>query len=230
MRSDAVRVYTDGACKGNPGPGGFGVRIRYPDGRVQEFGGREASTTNNRMEMQAVIEGLGRVPDEKKVLVVVDSQYVLLGVTQWMDAWKKRGWLTRDKRPVMNQDLWKALDVLLRPGVSFAYTAGHAGDPDNERCDLIASRFAENKAVALIDGMDTTPIAPLKAKPPRKRPAAGGGHGPAVYLSFVDGSLKRHATWAECEIEVKGRSGALFKKCRSLEEESETLKKWGLPS
>jgi ribonuclease HI len=221
-KRNQVRVYTDGACRGNPGPGGYGLRIRWPDGRVKEYGGAENPSTNNRMELKAVIEALRLTQDEEDVLVVMDSEYVRQGITSWLKGWKARGWITATKKPVRNQDLWKELDQQLRPGATFGYTAGHAGDPDNERVDRIAVAFAANRPLKLEDGVDHTPFAELKSKPKR-------GKGPAVYLSFVNGKLERHATWGECESRVKGRPGALFKKCMSAEEESQTLKKWGLP-
>ena len=229
MTEKQVRAYTDGACKGNPGPGGYGVRIRYPDGRVKEYGGDEAPSTNNRMELMAVIEALRRAHDVEDLLVVTDSEYVRQGITKWLKGWKARGWITKNNTPVLNQDLWKTLDGLLRPGVTFAYTAGHAGDPDNERCDRIASSYAQGTPVQLEDGVDHTPFAPFAEKPnPSSSKASGKGTGPVVYLSLVAGVLKKHKTWAECEIEVKGRSGALFKKCRGPEEEVAILEKWGV--
>lgn len=215
-----VRVYTDGACTGNPGPGGWGMRIRHPDGRVKEYGGAENPSTNNRMELRAVIEALRHTQDEEDVFIVTDSEYVRQGITSWLKGWKARGWMTLAKKPVLNQDLWKELDLLLRDNATFGYTAGHAGDPDNERCDRIAVAFSQGKPVDLADGIDCTPFAPLRKK----------SKGPVVYLSFLKGDLRRHATWAECEQRVKGQKGALYKKCRGREEEAEVLKKWGLPA
>ncbi len=232
MTEQIVRVYTDGACKKNPGPGGYGVRIRYPDGRVKEFGGSEESTTNNRMELKAAIEALRRTRTEKPVVVVTDSEYVRQGITSWIQGWKTRGWVTRNNKPVSNQDLWKELDDLRSADVEFEYTAGHAGDPDNERCDRIASSFAIGEPVELIDGVDHTPTVPNKHKPPKKKSrykaAQGLYSGPIVYLSHVGGKLGRHSSWAECEKVVNGVSGALFKKCKGPIETAETLKKWGL--
>ena len=227
MNDVTVRVYTDGACKGNPGPGGFGVRVRYPDGRVKEFGGREAHTTNNRMELRAVIEGLERTRDEARVLVVTDSEYVRRGITEWVEGWKARDWTRKDGKPVSNRDLWMALDRLLRPGVSFIYTAGHAGDPDNERCDRIASAFARGVSMQLEDGIDETPLRAPARRPPGKGKRARR-KGPGIYLSYVDGNLRKHATWEACERVVKGVSGARFKKCCSEEEVEETLRTWGV--
>lgn len=231
MSTEQVRVYTDGACKGNPGPGGWGTRVRYPDGRVKEYGGGESRTTNNRMELRAVIEALVRTADEPDVFIVMDSEYVRQGITSWLKGWKARGWMTTTKKPVSNQDLWQELDRNLRKGVTFGYTAGHAGDRDNERVDRIASSFAEGMPPALEDGIDHTPFSPLAEKPASRKKNNGSrsrGGGKPVYLSYVNQVLKKHATWGECELEVKGRSGARYKKCRSIEEQEETLKKWGI--
>jgi ribonuclease HI len=192
---------------------------------VKEYGGGEENTTNNRMELRAVIEALRRTEGESDVFVVTDSEYTRQGITSWLKGWKARGWLTQNKKPVLNQDLWRELDRLLRPGVAFGYTAGHAGDPDNERCDRIAVSFARGRPVPLEDGIDKTPCAPLQSK---AKPRAGAP-GPVVYLSLVEGRLRKHATWTECEAEVKGVSGARFKKCRGHEEIRITCEKWGVP-
>jgi ribonuclease HI len=139
---DELVIYTDGACSGNPGPGGWAARLKYPDGRLVELGGAESTTTNNRMELNAVIQALGTAGDEESLTVVTDSEYVRKGITEWIHGWKRRGWLTAAKKPVLNQDLWKALDALNRPQISWRYIKGHAGDPDNERCDEIAQTFS----------------------------------------------------------------------------------------
>ncbi|MBU0755427.1 MAG: viroplasmin family protein [Planctomycetes bacterium] len=229
MTERSVRVYTDGGCIGNPGPGGWGIRIRYEDGRFEEYGGGGDQTTNNRMELQAVIEALRHTTSVEEVMIVMDSEYVRMGITSWLKAWKAGNWMTKSDKPVANQDLWRTLDGLLRPGVVFRYTAGHAGDPDNERCDRIANGFARQQPVSLENGVDHTPFAPLES--PERLGKHGMGKkkkGPTTYLSYVDGRLKRHSTWAECEREVKGRSGARYKKCFSPEEEMDLLKKWGV--
>lgn len=226
-----LRVYTDGGCIGNPGPGGWGIRIRHVNGRFEEYGGPAENTTNNRMELQAVIEALRLTAHAKEVLIVTDSEYVRKGITSWLKSWKACGWMTQAKRPVANQDLWKELDSLLRSGVYFEYIAGHSGDHDNERCDRIANGFARRNPVALEKGIDRTPFGPCGRSGEKSSAASSKkGKGPVVYLSLVNGKLLRHKTWDECEREVKGRSNALFKKCRSPEEEAQTLKKWGLPA
>jgi ribonuclease HI len=134
----SVELYTDGACSGNPGPGGWGAILRFK-GTEKELNGGEPETTNNRMEMTAVIEGLKALTRSCSVTIYTDSKYVLQGVTEWMDGWKARGWRTADKKPVKNQDLWEDLDrELSRHKVSWQWVKGHAGHPENERADELA--------------------------------------------------------------------------------------------
>jgi ribonuclease HI len=134
----APRIYTDGACSGNPGPGGWGAII-ISDGETAEFCGGEKSTTNNRMELSAVIEGLSRVPENSSAIIVTDSTYVRDGITEWIERWKKNGWRTANKKPVKNQDLWLRLDSLAAARkIEWQWVRGHAGDPINERADELA--------------------------------------------------------------------------------------------
>ena len=144
----ALTIYSDGACSGNPGPGGWAARIKYPDGKIREIGGAQDQTTNNRMELQAVIEALSLTGGDSAT-VVTDSEYVRKGITEWIHGWKRRGWKTAAKKPVLNQDLWRRLDELNGPHVRWEYTRGHAGDPDNERCDEIAHAFSQGGVPAL---------------------------------------------------------------------------------
>ena len=131
-------IYTDGACSGNPGPGGWGARLEGPDG-VNEISGGEAATTNNRMEMSAAIEALASLPDNSQVTLVTDSNYVKDGMTSWLANWKKRGWKTAAKKPVKNVDLWQALDAQCqRHQVEWRWVKGHSGHPGNERADELA--------------------------------------------------------------------------------------------
>ncbi len=135
-----VELYTDGACSGNPGPGGWAYILKHPaSGSVRESSGGEAQTTNNRMELRAVIEGLTALKRGSSVDLYSDSKYVLNGLSEWMDSWKKRGWKTADKKPVKNQDLWEELDEL-RGGhtIRFHWIKGHNEHPENERCDELA--------------------------------------------------------------------------------------------
>jgi len=139
---NAIDIYTDGACKGNPGPGGWGVLLKSGD-TVKELFGGENPTTNNRMEMQAVIEALGALKRPCAVTLHVDSQYVLKGITEWLPGWKAKGWRTAAKQPVKNVDLWQKLDALVAGGghkIEWRWVRGHNGDPGNERADELANR------------------------------------------------------------------------------------------
>jgi ribonuclease HI len=149
-------IYTDGACSGNPGPGGWGVVVYYHDGRVQELGGAEPNTTNNRMELQAAIAAL-RVyadgPQSEPCVLYTDSEYVRNGITKWIRGWKTKDWKTTAGKPVMNQDLWQTLDALNHRNITWRYVKGHNGNPGNERADAIANGYAQAKPVALRSGV-----------------------------------------------------------------------------
>ena len=135
-----VRLYTDGACKGNPGPGGWAYVLKHPaSGKEREDSGGEAHTTNNRMELMGVIRGLEVMRLPLIVDLYSDSQYVLKGMREWMAGWKRNGWRTADRQPVKNQDLWEALDELKgKHTLRFNWVRGHSGHPENERCDRMA--------------------------------------------------------------------------------------------
>jgi len=135
-----VEIYADGACKGNPGRGGWGVILLCNENRKELYGG-EAQTTNNRMELTAVIEALLALKQASKVRVYTDSQYVQKGISEWIHNWKRRGWLTADKKPVKNADLWRRLDdVASGHEVEWHWVKGHAGHPENERADALANK------------------------------------------------------------------------------------------
>ena len=139
----AVIAYTDGACRGNPGPGGWGVFLQYGQHR-KEFSGGEAPTTNNRMELMAAISALESLREPCHVTLHTDSKYVLQGLTEWLPGWKKRGWKTADSKPVKNQDLWERLDAAAaRHQVDWKWVKGHAGDPGNENADRLANQGLE---------------------------------------------------------------------------------------
>ena len=138
-----VLIYTDGACKGNPGPGGWGAVVKTPQGEREMFGG-EAQTTNNRMELTAVIRALETLEPRSEAAVYTDSQYVQKGISEWLHSWKRRGWRTADKKPVKNVDLWRELDRLASTHrVAWHWVKGHAGHPENERADALANRGAD---------------------------------------------------------------------------------------
>ena len=138
--NDEVDVFTDGACRGNPGPGGWGAVLRYK-GKEKELHGGEPHTTNNRMELTAAIVALESLARPCKVSLTTDSQYVRQGITQWLVNWKKRGWKTADRKPVKNVDLWQRLDAAAaRHDVQWHWVRGHTGHPENERADALANR------------------------------------------------------------------------------------------
>ena len=139
-----VTIYTDGACKGNPGPGGWGAILRY-NGAEKELCGGERETTNNRMELTAVIRALQALKEPCQVTLISDSRYVCDAVEKgWAESWKKRGWIKSDRKPALNVDLWEALLALLKVHqVEFQWIKGHAGHPENERCDTLAVQEAE---------------------------------------------------------------------------------------
>ncbi|WP_101049339.1 ribonuclease HI [Macromonas nakdongensis] len=137
-----VVIYTDGACKGNPGPGGWGALLRSGAVEKELFGG-EPETTNNRMEMTAVIEALAALKRPCRVTLYLDSEYVRKGITEWLKGWKAKGWVTAAKQPVKNVDLWQRLDDLVQHAghqIEWRWVKGHAGDPGNERADSLANR------------------------------------------------------------------------------------------
>jgi len=140
-----VYLTTDGACLGNPGRGGWACILRY-DGHKKELWGSEPHTTNNRMELMAAIEGLSALKEGCEVEVITDSEYLKNGITSWIQGWKRKGWMTASKKPVVNQDLWKALDRQVeRHKTTWSWTKGHASHADNNRCDELASRAARQQ-------------------------------------------------------------------------------------
>jgi ribonuclease HI len=155
----SIVVYTDGACEGNPGPGGWAAVLKFEE-IVKEVSGGEPATTNNRMEMQAAISALAVLNQECEVTLHTDSEYLKKGITEWVRGWKARGWMTMEKKPVKNQDLWRQLDKLsTKHKVSWKWVKGHAGNPDNEKCDELArneisklrKRFTRAQISAMVD-------------------------------------------------------------------------------
>ncbi len=138
--TNKVYIYTDGACRGNPGPGGWGALMRFNDTEKEFFGG-ENETTNNRMEMTASIQALAQLSRPCDVIITTDSQYLRKGITEWIVNWKKRDWKTASKKPVKNSDLWKQLDKLVKKHqVTWEWVKGHSGHPENERADELANK------------------------------------------------------------------------------------------
>lgn len=242
-RMSQIIIFTDGACTGNPGPGGWGSILSLPSGMVRELGGGERDTTNNRMEMTAALEALYAIPPEhqQNIVIYTDSTYLIKGITQWIWGWRAKGWKTAEGKDVANRDLWEDLAhkiTQLKPStIDWKYVRGHIGIPGNERCDQIAVAFSKGYDVQLFNGRRedygvNLDIAPEKgeALPERKSSTAGGGSkggGPASYLSCLGGVVMRHTTWTDCERRVKGQSNAKFKKAKSQQEEREILSSWG---
>jgi len=144
-RGRVVAAATDGACSGNPGPGGWAALLRFEDGSVEEFGGHDGATTNNRMELKAALELLQRLKDLPRhpdLTLRTDSKYLIDGLGSWMKGWKRKGWKTAAGKPVLNQDLWQALDQARLTDVPLTYVKGHSGDPDNDRVDQIAVAYS----------------------------------------------------------------------------------------
>lgn len=145
--ADSVHIYTDGACRGNPGPGGWGALLVYGD-KQKELYGAETETTNNRMELMAAIQGLETLTRPCKVVITTDSQYVRKGITEWLANWKRRGWKTAAKKPVKNVELWQRLEAATqRHEIRWQWVKGHSGHPENERADALAN-LAIDKATS----------------------------------------------------------------------------------
>ncbi len=249
-----VLVFADGACSGNPGPGGWAAVVfqrREPleDSEVVELAGFKDDTTNNRMELTAVgkaLRHLERVPGP--VAIYTDSSYVINGLTKWIHGWKKGGWKKSGGEAVANAQFWKRLLELIESraaaalgGAEFHYVPGHSGVTGNERCDALAVECSKGGRPALFTGrygdylqrfgMDLfdwiVEAADFGVNGGSRTPPVRGKKGPPVYLSLVDGKVERHATWSECEARVKGRSGAKFKKCRDDAEAARVMREWG---
>ncbi|HEY8549098.1 MAG TPA: ribonuclease HI [Vicinamibacterales bacterium] len=238
---DRIVVFCDGAAKGNPGPGGWGVVIATPDGEVIELGGSSPHTTNNRMELTAAIEALSAVAGRPEpVAIYTDSSYVIKGIREWIWGWRRRGWKTAEGTDVLNRELWQKLDALAsgrgKDGIEWHYVRGHAGIPGNERVDEIADGLARGQRVTLFRGPLCEYGVPVFDVPddtsvPERNggQASSRGSRPAYsYLSLVDGEVRRHRTWAECEARVKGRSGAKFRKATNPAEETAILRSWNV--
>ncbi len=239
INENTILAYTDGACAGNPGPGGFGAILVFPDGYVKELGGRKNRTTNNAMEIMAIIKSLETIADALfDVWVLTDSTYVIRGINQWIWGWKKRGWVTSKGDKVINKPLWQRLDQLVSArktmgSIEWKYVRGHAGVPANERCDEIAVAFSKRKYPKLYSGSllkYTIPVhdfpedmglPPMTEQKEKKKAYS--------YLVYsTNGRLERYETWPECEAKVKGRSGVKYKKSFSKEDEKRIVSSWGL--
>ncbi len=229
-----VTIFSDGSSRGNPGPGGWGAIVTDCE-KVVELGGGEKYTTNNRMELLGAINALtslgGSTSKLEGVIINTDSSYVINGITKWVYGWQKNGWKSSLKEDVVNRDLWeKLIEVSKGLKIKWNYVGGHIGVPGNERCDVIATSFADGEKTELFKGKlsdyehDLDDIKGCAVKTKKKSSNKGKAHS---YLSLVHGVLKIDKTWAECEKRVKGIKGDVkFKKATSLEEEKEILNEW----
>ena len=233
-------LFTDGSSLGNPGSGGWGAVLVIDGNQVVELGGHEKHTTNNSMELLALIKGLERLSEESgEVTIFTDSKYVHKGATEWSHGWKVRGWKTMAKTEVGNRDLWEVALYLLDDRKKFGtekwvHVPGHSGIVGNERCDVIATGFAKEEEVPLFQGtlgdyaVDILNIAVDEKKSEARSVARAHSRAKAYsYLSLVGGVAKRHLTWGECEGRVKGKSGVRYKKTLSSSDESAILRSWG---
>jgi ribonuclease HI len=239
-----ITIFTDGASRGNPGPGGWGAiivqseirqladKVQSVEAKITELGGREERTTNNRMEITAAISALRRTPKESDIKLYTDSSYLINGITKWVKQWKKIDWMTRAKEDVLNKDLWMELDALVQERtIAWEYVGGHVGIAGNERCHQIATAFADNKKVDLFKGSLAGYAIPnileiksaelrIKTKSRRDAPAYS-------YISSVGGVIEVHHSWPECEERVKGVSGARYKKALNAEDEEKIIEEFG---
>jgi ribonuclease HI len=222
-----ITIFTDGAAKGNPGRGGYGVVFTDGD-TVCELGGHKAYTTNNEMELMAVVEALKVMAKKKQpVAIYTDSKYVVEGAKGWIFGWVKNGWKTKAEADVLNKALWQELLPLLGiVDITWHKVPGHVGIIGNERADAIASGFAEKGDVSLYSGpssdynlnLSDTSYDQLKAQE-RSDARKRQNQKAHSYISLVDGQVEIHQTWSECEARVKGKKGVKFKKSLDAEDE-----------
>lgn len=239
---NSILIFSDGACSGNPGKGGWGAVVALPSGEIHELGLGYDETTNNRMEISGALQALNLVLQKKwhlkcpNILMLTDSTYLIRGITQWVWGWRKKGWKNAQGEDVSNRDLWEELMRTvseLKPAeLNWQYVRGHVGIPGNERCDEIATSLTNNKwvnlyrgpligySVAIYDLPEQFEPLP-EMKPKTEKPKAHS------YLSYLDGKVIRHRDWSSCEKRVKGRSGAKFKKALSAEDEAKIIESWG---
>lgn len=225
-------MFTDGASRGNPGPGGYGVVMVLLAGkRVVEFGDREGKTTNNRMEMSAIVRGLaeaGKVAPGAELTIYTDSTYVIKGATMWIHGWQQNNWQTKNKTDVLNRDLWEQIaQGIAGKKVEWKHVPGHAGIPGNERVDEIGTKLADGEPVELYDGLlENYPVQSILNTEFEASDVAKKKSGKAYsYVSEVGGVVKTHGDWASCKIRTEGKKSR-FKKVFSAEEEKALIDEW----
>ena len=223
-----ITIFTDGSARGNPGPGGWGA-IVVSGSTVVELGGGEDHTTNNRMELTAVISALESIGEEREMTVYTDSAYVLNGITRWVKGWQKNKWKTSQKEDVINKDLWERLvEVTEHRVIDWQLIKGHSGEVGNERCDVIATSFADKAPVVLYNGSrERYGIDVSIKKIPGSEVLKSKSKSKAYsYVSMVDGEIRVHKTWDECKARVAGASGAKYKKSTSPSNEEEIIREF----
>ncbi len=242
-----IIIFCDGASKGNPGPGGWAAVIIQNNScelkgeGVLELGGAEKHTTNNRMELTGALKALEKIRQRrmltgKEIIIYTDSKYVINGMTGWIFGWQKNNWQTKEKKDVLNKDLWEKLaEAAENKKIKWHYVGGHIGVKVNERCDEIASALAVGEKVLLYKGtltdykiniLDVGHDEGLKAD--KKSKSHRSNAKAYSYLSLVNGVLHIDKTWPECEKRVKGVRGVKFQKAISEIEEKEIIRSWGL--
>lgn len=224
-----IIIYCDGSSIGNPGPGGWGAVVAHGK-TVREMGGFDTKTTNNRMELTAALESLQSLSAGSQVTLHTDSQYVINGITKWVFGWIKNGWQTKEKKDVLNADLWERLvHATKKHTVTWEHVRGHAGIDLNERADMLANGYARKEEVKLFSGTDAAYKEFLKGMPKARvvsKSKSTKKTGAAYsYVSVIDGKVLTHKTWGECEARVKGKK-AKFKKAFTKEEEDALKSEW----
>jgi ribonuclease HI len=239
-QTEKTTIFTDGSSRNNPGPGGWGAII-VNDKEVTELGDGEKHTTNNRMELMAALEGLKKAAKNSYIIVYTDSSYVIDGITKWIHGWKKNGWKTKAKKDVLNADLWEKLDKTAKNHESaggkihWKYVGGHVGILGNERCDHIATAFADGRKINLYKGPlgaydlpDILNISYDEMSAAKKKSSSSHSSAKAYsYVSMVGGIIEVHHSWPECEKRVKGAKGAKYKKSISLDNEQQIIDEFG---
>ncbi len=236
-----ITIFTDGASRGNPGPGGWAAVIVEGE-EITEIGGGEKETTNNRMELTAAIEALAflEIEDEdieevkNLIKIYTDSSYVLKGAKSWLKGWEKNDWKTKTKDDVLNKDLWQRLSKVMEgKHIEWHLVSGHVGIAGNDQCDKIATAFADGKNPKLYQGLlgeygiDILNISHNEEMKEKRSGSKSRSRAAAYsYVSKVDGKIEIHKTWAETEKRVKGAKGALYKKALNPEEESDIWKEF----
>ncbi len=220
-------IFTDGSSRGNPGPGGWGSVLIEENGsnkndfKVLELGGGVKMTTNNKMELKAAIEGLKKASKESEIKIYSDSSYVINGITKWVFGWKRNDWKTKTKDDVLNKDLWlELIEATKDKKVKWQYVGGHVGILGNERCDHIATAFADGMDIKLFNGLlanydlpNILDISHNESLATSKKSSSSHSKAKAYsYVSSIGGVVEVHHSWAECEKRVKGAKGARYKK------------------